>query len=131
MRTHRILLALAFVCVFAASPSADPAIAQLAPRPAAVEEAVSLKVASVRPLTEPSGIEIVFAEPSAEILKGFSRRAAGHDIDFFIDGRRIATLKLRDPIVGNSVMLTGNFSSEFRKALEDAPQKGIDIKLHQ
>lgn len=131
MRIYRTLIALALTCTLAGSPSVGPALAQLhSPGAATVEEAVGLKVAAVRPLTEPNGIEIVFAEPSAEVLRGFSRRAAGHDVDFFVGGQRIATLKLRDPILGNSVMLTGEFSGEFRKALEEATQKGVDIKLH-
>jgi hypothetical protein len=74
-------------------------------------------------------MELVFSEQSAEILKKFSIRAAGHDVDFFVEGRKIATLKLRDPITGNSVMLTGQFSSDFKKSLEGT--KNVDIKLHR
>jgi hypothetical protein len=83
---------------------------------ATIEEAADLRVIAVHERTDPAGIELVFDERSAEALKKFSAQAADHDVDFVIGGAKVATVKLRDPIIGNSAMLSGQFSSELTRA---------------
>jgi hypothetical protein len=96
-----------------------------------VDGAFGLRLTDVRPSLRSDRIELVFEDPSAELLRMFSQRAAGQEIDLVVNGRKIATLKLRDAIVGNSMELSGDMSADLRKDLADARKDGIDIRLHQ
>jgi preprotein translocase subunit SecD len=129
----RSLLVLAIVFAGVQPPpfGGGPARAQPSAAPSA-EEASGLRVIAVRELTQRAGIELVFGESSAETLQKFSSRAVGRDVDFLIDGRKIATLKLRDAIVGNSVVLTGHFSEDVKKSLRDMTASGgVTIRVHR
>jgi hypothetical protein len=95
------------------------------------EGALDLRVTDVRESPRRGAIELVFDDSSAELLRKFTQRAAGHEVDLVVNGRKIATVKLRDPIVGNAVELTGDFSADLRKDLADMKENGVDIKLHQ
>ncbi len=57
------------------------------------------------------GIEIIFDEPSAERLLRFTNGAAGRRIVFFVNRRKLATLRLLDPLKEGSVLLTGDLDS--------------------
>lgn len=125
------VIALALLGTMVQAPA--PAVfAQARVSPAvAPDGAYGLQVTTVRSLPQSSGMELVFSEPSAAMLREFSQRASGRDVDFVIGGRTIATLRLRDPITGNSVMLTGGFTAEVRSSIDTAAEKGVDIRLHQ
>ncbi len=125
-----VALALASTVVY--SSSCSQVLAQVqSPNAASLEDASGLQVIAVREQTQPRGIGLVFSDQSAETLKKFSNRAAGHDVDLFLNGKRIATLKLREPILGNSIVLTGKFSSHFKKSLQGPKVNIVDIKLHR
>src|SRR5262245_11798394 len=79
-----------------------------------IPAAPRLEVVAVLELPKAAGIELVFSKRSAEALRRFSVQAAGHDVDFVMNGRKLATLKLREPITGQGVMLTGPFTEEFK-----------------
>jgi hypothetical protein len=94
------------------------------------KEASQLEVIAVRELPESVGIELVFSKQSAEVLRRLSLEAAGHEVDFFLNGRKLARLKLRDPITGDGIMLSGPFTDEFKALFRGKEQKYVDIKFN-
>jgi hypothetical protein len=125
-----LLLSLVGVEAVTNSSSLGRALTEAQTEPGFAEGAFGLRVTDVRELPRRGAIELVFDDLSAEVLRKFSQRAAGHEVDLLVNGRKIATLKLLDPIVGNAVELTGDFSAELRKDLADTKENGVDIRFH-
>jgi hypothetical protein len=57
------------------------------------------------------GIEITFNRTSAERLLGFTHGTVGRRMIFFLNRKKIATLRLLDPIEDGNVLLTGDLDS--------------------
>jgi hypothetical protein len=127
---YLIALALLGTIVQVVAPAIILVHAQPAPS-VTPDGAFGLQVTAVRSLEQPNAMELVFGEPSAAMLREFSQRATGRDVDFVIGGRTIATLKLRDPITGNSVMLTGGFTAEVLNSINAATELGLDIRMRE
>jgi len=54
-----------------------------------------------------SGIEVSFDKLSAERLREFTSGAIGKRITFIVNQRKLATLRLLDPLTDGNVLLTG------------------------
>jgi hypothetical protein len=90
--------------------------AQDTPRPA--ELAGLLIVKTERTIVEgKNGIEITFDSHSAERLRQFTSDAVGRRIVVSVNQRRLATLRLLDPIVEGRILLTGDFDGFATEAL--------------
>jgi hypothetical protein len=128
---HRLIMAL--VLTLAAQPTALSLLRAEVQFPAGmnVQEVLGLRVTAAREIPHSRNIELVFDDASAATLRYFSSRVAGSDVAFFVNGRKLATLKLRVPIVGGSVMLSGDFSSEFRAQLMGATRITVDLRVQR
>jgi len=74
-------------------------------------------------------VEIVFDEPSAERFRQFANGAVGHRIVFFVDQRKLAALRLVEPLAGAKAQLTGDFDRVALESILRSPNAVIDLKL--
>jgi hypothetical protein len=100
-----IILAIAVAVVSALS-----ARAQNMPRSSQPTQVSGLVVVEARRTTVEGtdGIEITFDKASAERLLQFTHDAVGRRMIFFLNRRKLATLRLLDPIKDGNVVLTGD-----------------------
>ena len=54
------------------------------------------------------GIDIDLDKPSAERLRKFTNEFVGRRLVVFVNHRRLATLRLLDPVTGNGLRVTGD-----------------------
>jgi hypothetical protein len=93
--------------------------AQDTPRPA---ELTGLQIVKAeRTIVEgKNGIEVTFDSLSAERLRQFASDAVGRRMVVSVNQRRLATLRLLDPIVDGKILLIGDFDRLARDALFSA-----------
>jgi hypothetical protein len=103
--------------------------AQDIPRPA---ELTGLQIAKTeRVIVEAkNGIEITFDEVSAERFRKFTSDAVGRRMIVSVNQRRLATLRLLDPIVEGKILLTGDLDSLATEALFSAGAV-LNLKIEQ
>jgi hypothetical protein len=77
-----------------------------------------------------NGIGITFDSASAEQLRQFTSNAVGYRIVVFVNQRRLATLRLLDPIVEGKILLTGDLDKLAKEALFVAGAI-VDLKIEQ
>jgi hypothetical protein len=108
-----------FVVAAAAVVQFSQLRAQDTPRPA---ELTGLQIAKTeRTIVEgKNGIEVTFDSLSAERLRQFTSDAVGRRIVVSVNQRRLATLRLLDPIVEGRILLTGDFDGFATEALFSA-----------
>jgi hypothetical protein len=116
-----------FVLVTAAAVAAmpcSPARAQDKARLVALQIATAARVV----VEGQNGIEVTFDQPSAERLRNFTRDAVGHHFAVFVDDRRLATLRLLDPIVDGNILLTGDLDKASSEMLF-SPHAAVRLDL--
>jgi hypothetical protein len=77
-----------------------------------------------------NGIGITFDSLSAERLRQFTSDAVGRRIVVSVNQRRLATLRLLDPIVEGGILLTGDFDSFATEALF-SPGAVLDLEIER
>ncbi|MGO9544777.1 MAG: hypothetical protein ACLPPF_08285 [Rhodomicrobium sp.] len=73
-----------------------------------------------------NGIEVIFDKPSGERLLRFTNDAAGRRMIVFVNHKKLATLRLLDPIKEGKVLLTGDLD---RLAIDELLSGGATIDL--
>jgi hypothetical protein len=58
-----------------------------------------------------NGIEITFDKASAERLRQFTNGGVGQSLQFFVDQKKLAMLRLIDPLADGNVLLTGRIDN--------------------
>ena len=74
-------------------------------------------------------IELIFDEPSSARLRQFTQEVLGRRITFFIDDKKLATLRLREAVTDGRAQLTGEFDQLALKLLMRSPPPAISLKL--
>jgi hypothetical protein len=89
------------------------------PRP---NELTDLRIAKAeRTVVEgKSGIQITFDTASAERVRQFTSGAVGSRVIVFFNKRRLASLRVLDPITDGNILLTGELGSDASEALPSA-----------
>jgi hypothetical protein len=112
-------------------------IAAVAPLPPTRAQVVNAKLSGLmiveaerKSIEGKSGIEITFDKPSADRLLRFTRDAVGRHIVFIVNQRKLASLRLLDPIVDGRILLTGDLDAASREALFSAGAT-IDLELER
>jgi hypothetical protein len=108
-----------FIAAAAAVAQFSQLRAQDTPRPA---ELTGLQIAKAERTTieGKNGIEVTFDSLSAERLRQFTSDAVGRRMVVSVNQRRLAALRLLDPIVEGKILLTGDFDRLAREALFSA-----------
>jgi hypothetical protein len=108
-----------FIAAAAAVAQFSQLRAQDTPRPA---ELTGLQIAKAeRTIIEgKNGVEVTFDSLSAERLRQFTSDAVGRRMVVSVNQRRLAALRLLDPIVEGKILLTGDFDRLAREALFSA-----------
>jgi hypothetical protein len=75
-----------------------------------------------------NGIEITFDKPSAERLRQFTIGAVGQRMTIFVNQRKLATLRLLDPLVDGQVLVTGHLDSKAAEGLF-SPGAVVDLEI--
>ncbi len=123
VRTH-IFAFIALGVVLASAPFL-PASAQDGQRSPALlrpTQITGLRAVQVKRtvVEDKAGIEVTFDKPSAERVLSFTTDAVGRRIAFFVNQRKLATLRLLDPIKEGNILLTGVLDSVASEALFSA-----------
>jgi hypothetical protein len=58
-----------------------------------------------------NGIEVTFDKASADRLRQFTNGKVGRSLEFVVDRKRLATLRLIDPLISGNVLLSGQISN--------------------
>jgi hypothetical protein len=58
-----------------------------------------------------NGIEITFDKASAERLRQFANGGVGRNLQFVVDQKKLATLRLIDPLIDGNVLLAGQIDN--------------------
>jgi preprotein translocase subunit SecD len=104
----RGVIAAALLLAASVAASADP-------------DTFSVAGASVeRPLGQPPALSIQLSPASTAAFAVFTRANVGKTIVLTVDGKSILTATLRDPILGGTVMVSGDFSTADLDALAAA-----------
>jgi hypothetical protein len=108
-----------FIVAAAAVAQFSQLRAQDTPRPA---ELTGLQIVKAeRTIVEgKNGIEVTFDRLTAERLRQFTSDAVGRRMVVSVNQRRLATLRLLDPIVEGKILLTGDFDRLASEALFSA-----------
>jgi hypothetical protein len=88
-----------------------------------------LRVVAARRVTVEGkgGIEVDFDTRSAEQLVHFTAGAVGQRVTVMVQGRKLATLRLLDPLKDGRILLTGDLDQEAVERL--APKAAVDLVL--
>jgi hypothetical protein len=91
-----------------------------------VAKVAGLVVVEVKPtmIEGKNGIEVTLDKSSAERLLRFSHGAVGKHMTFFVNQKKLATLRLLDPIENGNVLFTGDLDTA---AVEDLFASGAVI----
>jgi preprotein translocase subunit SecD len=118
-----------FIVAAAAVAQFSQLLAQDTPRPAGLTGLHITK--AERTIVEgKNGIDVTFDSLSAERLRQFTSDAVGRRMVVSVDQRRLATLRLLDPIVEGKILLTGNFDRLAREALLSTGAV-LDLEIEQ
>jgi hypothetical protein len=87
-----------------------------------------LRVVTARRVTVEGkqGIEVNFDAESAKLLQQFTIGAIGRHATLFLNGRRLGTLRLLDPLTDGQILLSGDLNHATVDALF-APDAIIDL----
>jgi hypothetical protein len=112
-------------CIAAAVPS----LAQSSTSGAA-NRLDGLRVVAARRVTVEGeqGIEVNFDALSAERLLHFTVGGVGRRVTIMVRGRRLATLRLLDPLKDGHILLTGDLDSEVADMLF-APNATVEVAI--
>ena len=72
-----------------------------------------------------NGIEITFDKTSAEQLRQFTTGSVGRILEFVVDGKKLARLRLIDPLTDGNVLLTGRIDN----GVLISPSTAVSVKL--
>jgi hypothetical protein len=72
------------------------------------------------------GIEVDFNAESAERLRRFTANAVGRRATLNVNGRKLGTLRLLDPLTDGQILLSGDLDHEAVDALF-APDASVDL----
>jgi hypothetical protein len=92
---------------------------------------IGLRATAVQEIKAPeggAGLSIVLEPASAAKLREFSKTAAGKRLVLSTEGQELAVLTMLDPIIGDSLLLTGVSSAMQARMMRSTPLM-LDIRL--
>lgn len=135
MKPNRLLFALGLAITLALgqqlSVSTAPVYAQQAlSNTSSVDHVFALRATAVQEVKTPeggTGLSIVLEPVSAAKLREFSKTVVGKRVVFSSEGQIIAVLTAREPVTGDSLLLTG-MSGDVRASIIRSMPLTFDIR---